>query len=66
MPNLAGHRIAYWGGNGGSMGYVDFDERMSVSFVMNRWLGECAVENVRAIRIIKAVYDSLGGKSHAA
>jgi CubicO group peptidase (beta-lactamase class C family) len=65
MPNFAGHRIAYWGGNGGSMGYLDFDERMSISFVMNRWLGECAVENDRAIRIVKAVYDSLAGKGTA-
>jgi CubicO group peptidase (beta-lactamase class C family) len=65
LPNHLGHRIAYWGGNGGSMGYVDFDERMSISFVMNRWLGESAVENERAARIVQAVYDSLAGKKPA-
>src|SRR5262249_22508331 len=35
--NERNHRVAYWGGNGGSLGFVDFDERMAVSFVMNRW-----------------------------
>ena len=36
--NEYGHRVAYWGGNGGSLGFVDFDERMAVGFVMNRWI----------------------------
>jgi CubicO group peptidase (beta-lactamase class C family) len=38
FENVLGHRVAYWGGNGGSLGFVDFDERMAVSFVMNRWI----------------------------
>jgi hypothetical protein len=63
LENPPGHRVAYWGGNGGSMGYVDFHERMSVAFVMNRWLGECPTELDRARRIIKAVYASLGGRA---
>jgi CubicO group peptidase (beta-lactamase class C family) len=61
LENPPGHRVAYWGGNGGSMGYVDFDERMSVAYVMNRWLGECPTELDRARRILKAVYASLAG-----
>lgn len=56
--NKRGNRIAYWGGQGGSLGFVDFDERMSVSFVMNRWI-KGPYEGVRSIRILDAVYASL-------
>lgn len=64
--NVYGHRVAYWGGNGGSLGFVDFDERMAVSFVMNRWI-EGPYEQVRNQRILKAAYDSLlAGRSKAA
>ncbi len=60
FENRLGHRVAYWGGNGGSLGFVDFDERMAVSFVMNRWI-EGPYEQVRNQRILKAAYDSLAG-----
>ena len=60
-PNELGHRIAYWGGNGGSLGFVDFDERMAVSFVMNRWI-EGPYEQLRNQRILKAAYESLAVK----
>lgn len=53
--------MAYLGGNGGSMGFVDFDERMAVGFVMNRWI-EGPYEQLRNQRILKAAYDSLGTK----
>jgi hypothetical protein len=32
--------------------------RMSVAYVMNRWLGECATELDRARRILEAVFAS--------
>lgn len=55
------HRIAWWGGQGGSLGFVDFDERMSMSFVMNRWL-KGPYECLRQGRILAAVYESLAAK----
>jgi CubicO group peptidase (beta-lactamase class C family) len=58
FANELGHRVAYWGGNGGSLGFVDFDERMAVSFVMNRWI-EGPYEQVRNQRVLKAAYASL-------
>ena len=57
--NRPGHRVAYWGGQGGSSCLVDFDERMSVAFVMNRFV-EGPGESVRGSRIIEAAYQSLG------
>lgn len=57
-PNATGHRIAFWGGQGGSIALVDFDERMSISFVMNRWL-KGPYELARGHRIIASVYESL-------
>jgi CubicO group peptidase (beta-lactamase class C family) len=61
FSNEYGHRVAYWGGNGGSLGFVDFDERMAVSYVMNRWI-EGPYETQRNGRILKAAYGSLGTK----
>jgi hypothetical protein len=40
------------------LGFVDFDARMAVSFVMNRWI-EGPYEQVRNQRVLKAAYDSL-------
>jgi CubicO group peptidase (beta-lactamase class C family) len=57
--NAIGHRVAYWGGNGGSLGFVDFDVRMAVSYVMNRWI-EGPYEQIRNQRILKAAYASIG------
>jgi CubicO group peptidase (beta-lactamase class C family) len=59
FSNDIGHRVAYWGGNGGSLGFVDFDTRMAVSFVMNRWI-EGPYEQIRNQRILKAAYASIG------
>ncbi len=59
FPKLRGRRIAWWGGNGGHLGFVDFDQRMSASFVMNRWV-EGPAEMLRFFRFIDAVYVSLG------
>jgi hypothetical protein len=57
--NAIGHHVAYWGGNGGSLGFVDFDTRMAVSFVMNRWI-EGPYEQIRNHCILKAAYASIG------
>jgi hypothetical protein len=59
FQNRLGHCVAYWGGNGGSLGFVDLDERMAVSYVMNRWI-EGPHEYTRMNRILAAVYASLG------
>lgn len=58
LHNPLGHRIAGWGGQSGSLGFVDFDERMSVSYVMNRYV-DGPFETVRFNRVLEAVYDSL-------
>ena len=65
FENALGHRVAYWGGEGGSMGFVDFDERMTVSFVMNRWIVG-PYEQIRNQRILKAAYDSLSAAKRKA
>jgi CubicO group peptidase (beta-lactamase class C family) len=35
----AGARAMWWGGNGGSVSFVDLDARMAIGFAPNRWLG---------------------------
>jgi CubicO group peptidase (beta-lactamase class C family) len=53
-------RVAYWGGNGGSLSYVDLDARMAIGYVPNRWLGGSFPLSVeRAINIVKAAYASI-------
>jgi CubicO group peptidase (beta-lactamase class C family) len=52
-----GHRWAAWGGNGGSWIMVDFDLRMAVAFVMNRWIGGFDVG--RCFDVVNAAYDSV-------
>ena len=53
-------RVAQWGGNGGSLSYVDLDLRMSVGYTPNRWLGGAfPLAMQRAINIVKAAYESL-------
>jgi CubicO group peptidase (beta-lactamase class C family) len=54
---LHGHRIACWGGSGGSWVVNDLDERMTVAYVMNRHV-EGAYDQ-RHIDIVNATYDSL-------
>jgi CubicO group peptidase (beta-lactamase class C family) len=57
-PDLTTNRVAFWGGNGGSVIHVDFDERMSVGFAQNRWV-EARCENIRRYALLKAVYAAL-------
>ena len=54
---LDGRRIAAWGGNGGSWAHVDLDARMSVGFVMNRWID--GYDLGRCFDVVLAAYDSL-------
>ena len=51
-----GHRIAMWGGSGGSFVLNDLDLRMTVAFVMNKHV-EAGGFDHRSIDIINAAYD---------
>lgn len=53
-----GPRVAYWGGNGGSMGFVDIDRRLSFGYAQNRWI-RGGYELDRCRTLLKAVYESL-------
>ncbi len=52
-------RVAWWGGNGGSLSFVDLDARMSIGYVPNRWLGGDAASLERARNLVVAAYASL-------
>ena len=55
---LAGRCWAAWGGNGGSWAHVDLDARMSVGYVMNRWID--GYDLGRSFDVVLVAYDSLG------
>jgi hypothetical protein len=58
VPDLTENRIAFWGGSGGSLSFVDLDHRMSVGFAPNHWIeGRC--ENERRYGLLKAIYTDL-------
>jgi CubicO group peptidase (beta-lactamase class C family) len=59
-------RVAWWGGNGGSMSFVDLDARMAVGYVPNRWLAGDANSLVRARSIVLAAYAALERQRAAA
>lgn len=65
FPNPRRHKVAYWCGNGGSLGFVDLDARMSVAFVMNRWIGSLPYEHFRRTRLLDAVYEVVTGTKGA-
>jgi hypothetical protein len=52
--------VAWWGGNGGSMSFVDRDAGMAIGFTPNRWISG-PHEQTRSRNIIKAAYQSLVG-----
>lgn len=56
----ANTRVAWWGGNGGSLSFVDLDARFSVGFVPNRWGGGGSSGMERARGVLRAVYAALG------
>jgi len=53
-----GHRIAFWGGSGGSFVMNDLDERMTVAFVMNKHV-EAGGWDERSLNIVNAAYHCL-------
>jgi len=55
-----GHRLALWGGSGGSFVMNDLDERMTVAFVMNRHLEHGGLDH-RANDVVRAAYECLHG-----
>ncbi len=57
-PNVAGRRIACWGGSGGSFVMNDLDSRMTAAYVMNRHLERGGIDP-RGIAVIRAAFDSL-------
>lgn len=56
-------RTAWWGGNGGSMSYVDLDLRLSLGYVPNRWLAGDAMSLERARQLVAAAYACAEAKS---
>jgi hypothetical protein len=61
-----GHRIAVWGGSGGSIAFNDLDERMTIAYVMNKHVEDQSGLGYRGIEIIKSTYDALQGRRSAA
>jgi CubicO group peptidase (beta-lactamase class C family) len=57
-------RVAWWGGNGGSMSYVDLDARMAVGYVPNRWLAGDASSLLRGRNLVLAAYAALERSQH--
>ncbi|MEU6091731.1 serine hydrolase domain-containing protein [Streptomyces sp. NPDC047085] len=55
-PGAKDHRLAFWGGNGGSLVLADLDARMTVAYVPNLWKG--GVDD-RAYPFVQAAYASL-------
>ena len=53
-------RTCSWGGWGGSLLLVDFDHRMTVSYVMNQVLWDEAY--ARGLSIVLAAYDAIGAR----
>jgi hypothetical protein len=51
-------RVAWWAGNGGSLSFVDLDERMAIGFTPNRWIGG-PHEQDRSRSLVHAAYASL-------
>lgn len=58
---LGDHRVAFWGGSGGSIVINDLDARMTVSYVMNKHVEHGGIDQ-RGIDIAVAAYDSLTGR----
>ena len=51
-------RVGWWGGNGGSLSFIDLDARMSIGFTPNRWISG-PHEQDRSRSIVQAAYQSL-------
>ncbi|KAK2808404.1 hypothetical protein FQN50_004789 [Emmonsiellopsis sp. PD_5] len=53
-------KIAYWGGAGGSLGIMDFDRRVTISYAMNKG-SNSGIGNTASKAYIAAIYEALGG-----
>ena len=53
----------FWGGWGGSMIMIDFDTRMTVSYVMNQMLDQSTTGDDRALSIVMAAYDGVSERA---
>jgi CubicO group peptidase (beta-lactamase class C family) len=51
-------RSCFWGGSGGSLIVIDFEERMTIAYVMNRTVG-VPFGDPRNVAIVEAAYRSL-------
>jgi CubicO group peptidase (beta-lactamase class C family) len=58
----AGTRAAWWAGNGGSLSFIDLDQRMAIGFVPNRWITG-PYEQWRSASIVRAAYRALDSPS---
>jgi CubicO group peptidase (beta-lactamase class C family) len=52
-------RTCFWGGWGGSLVLIDFDTRMTVSYVMNQMLDRGTLGDGRAFAIVVGAYEGL-------
>jgi len=59
LPLTPSARTLYWFGWGGSMGIIDLDERLTISYAMNK-MASGLVGDTRAFNLIAAVYAALG------
>jgi len=59
-PISPSKRACFWGGWGGSLAVIDFDQKVSIAYVMNHMEADL-MGDPRGGRIVKATYESLGG-----
>jgi CubicO group peptidase (beta-lactamase class C family) len=59
-PHVEGHRLAFWGGSGGSFVMNDLDTRMTVAYVMNHHFDHGGIDH-RGIDVVRAAYECLQG-----
>jgi CubicO group peptidase (beta-lactamase class C family) len=53
-------RVCYWGGWGGSLVILDFDRKVTISYVMNK-MSNVGLGNTAGKAYVKAIYDALEG-----
>ncbi|OAG45210.1 hypothetical protein AYO21_00558 [Fonsecaea monophora] len=59
LPHCPQGKICFWGGWGGSLGYMDLDRGLTFSYVMNR-MAEGTMQSARTEKYFRAVYEALG------
>ncbi|MDP6977931.1 MAG: serine hydrolase domain-containing protein [Myxococcota bacterium] len=57
-PISPSKRACFWGGWGGSLAVIDFDQRVSIAYAMNRMEADL-MGDPRGVRIVRAAYESL-------